>query len=397
MDETQEALGSVDPVSGNPVPPGGTPKGVRDDIPANLSEGEFVIPANVVRFIGVNTLIKLVEDSEKALTKMEKKGRMGQKEAPPAETPAPVQEEEDDIEFPFDPASLEAEEVTGNGPVNFNKGGLVDQDRIGFGQTQPNTPSPPGIKVFRDRTGFLRYLPVVNGQVIGQVPEGAQEVPGASTPNNQNQQKPQPAQQEGNSGKQKEEPIGPNISEMSAQEARQGLQGMQDIRNSTFGKAGMIAASQLVPGVGKAAALSARPIANAYADQVLSEDYGVESRGVLGAIFGGTALGRIMGFDDPIKDLEAWDTYKDVVTNYEKNNPKGTDPSSDWSGGLRGSTLAGPGFSADFKPEPEGFAPVNPRGKDEGNSGDRGSDNSSGNVGGDFGDRGGYASPGGLY
>ena len=34
--------GTVDPVSGNDVPPGSTQEEVRDDIPAQLSEGEFV-------------------------------------------------------------------------------------------------------------------------------------------------------------------------------------------------------------------------------------------------------------------------------------------------------------------------------------------------------------------
>ena len=40
--------GTVDPVSGNDVPPGSTQEEVRDDIPAQLSEGEFVFPADVV-------------------------------------------------------------------------------------------------------------------------------------------------------------------------------------------------------------------------------------------------------------------------------------------------------------------------------------------------------------
>ena len=35
---------TVDPVSGNDVPPGSTQEEVRDDIPAQLSEGEFVFP-----------------------------------------------------------------------------------------------------------------------------------------------------------------------------------------------------------------------------------------------------------------------------------------------------------------------------------------------------------------
>ena len=38
------------------LPIGSTQEEVRDDIPAQLSEGEFVFPADVVRFIGLNNL-----------------------------------------------------------------------------------------------------------------------------------------------------------------------------------------------------------------------------------------------------------------------------------------------------------------------------------------------------
>ena len=44
--------GEIDEVSGNEVPVGGTKKGVRDDISAMVSEGEFVFPEDVVRYIG---------------------------------------------------------------------------------------------------------------------------------------------------------------------------------------------------------------------------------------------------------------------------------------------------------------------------------------------------------
>ena len=39
-----------DPVSGNEIPPGSLAKEVRDDIPAQLSEGEYVVPADVVQY-----------------------------------------------------------------------------------------------------------------------------------------------------------------------------------------------------------------------------------------------------------------------------------------------------------------------------------------------------------
>ena len=51
--------GTVDPISGNEVPAGSTQEEVRDDIPAQLSEGEFVFPADVVRYIGLEKLMQM--------------------------------------------------------------------------------------------------------------------------------------------------------------------------------------------------------------------------------------------------------------------------------------------------------------------------------------------------
>ena len=59
--------GTVDPVSGNDVPVGSTQEEVRDDIPAQLSEGEFVFPADVVRFIGLNNLMQIRQEANRQL------------------------------------------------------------------------------------------------------------------------------------------------------------------------------------------------------------------------------------------------------------------------------------------------------------------------------------------
>ena len=69
--------GSVDPVSGNEVPSGSLKEEVRDDIPAKLSEGEFVFPADVVRFIGLDRLMKMRQLAKDGLRKMEEMGQMG--------------------------------------------------------------------------------------------------------------------------------------------------------------------------------------------------------------------------------------------------------------------------------------------------------------------------------
>lgn len=68
---------ATDPVSGNEIPIGSTAKEVRDDIDAKVSEGEYILPANVVRFFGVDYIEKLVAKAEKGLTEMDAKGRIG--------------------------------------------------------------------------------------------------------------------------------------------------------------------------------------------------------------------------------------------------------------------------------------------------------------------------------
>ena len=72
--------GSVDPESGNDVPIGSTKEEVRDDIPAMLSEGEFVFPADVVRYVGLENLMRIRQDAKMGLKKMEAMGQMGNSE-----------------------------------------------------------------------------------------------------------------------------------------------------------------------------------------------------------------------------------------------------------------------------------------------------------------------------
>ena len=103
--------GSIDPVSGNDVPPGSTQEEVRDDIPAQLSEGEFVFPADVVRFIGLNNLMQMRQQAKMGLKTMEDMGQMGNSD----EATMP-----DDL--PFDINDLDMED---DGVVQFADGGLA--------------------------------------------------------------------------------------------------------------------------------------------------------------------------------------------------------------------------------------------------------------------------------
>lgn len=68
---------SRDPISGNEIPAGSLAKEVRDDVDAKLSEGEYVVPADVVRYFGVNYFEKLRQKAKAGLEEMDKDGRIG--------------------------------------------------------------------------------------------------------------------------------------------------------------------------------------------------------------------------------------------------------------------------------------------------------------------------------
>jgi spore germination cell wall hydrolase CwlJ-like protein len=64
----------VDPVSGNPIPPGSTAENVRDDIDVNLSEGEYVLPADVVRWHGLKHIMDMQDEAKSGLMMMDSMG-----------------------------------------------------------------------------------------------------------------------------------------------------------------------------------------------------------------------------------------------------------------------------------------------------------------------------------
>jgi len=72
----------VDPVSGNDIPSGSMAEEVRDDIPAQLSDGEYVVPADVVRYYGVKFFEDLRERAKMGLQEMEMNGRIGGESVP---------------------------------------------------------------------------------------------------------------------------------------------------------------------------------------------------------------------------------------------------------------------------------------------------------------------------
>lgn len=100
-----------DPISGNEIPPGSLAEEVRDDIPAQLSEGEYVVPADVLRYYGVKFFEDLRTQAKMGLGEMEEDGRIGGE-------PIPADQVIDSQLSPEEEAELQA-------MMGMNEGGLA--------------------------------------------------------------------------------------------------------------------------------------------------------------------------------------------------------------------------------------------------------------------------------
>jgi hypothetical protein len=136
--------GSVDEVSGNDVPVGSLKEEVRDDIPAKLSEGEFVLSADVVRFYGLAHIMKMRDVAKAGLAKMDAMGQMGNSDEAITE---------DDM--PFSMEDLEVEDEEGNS-LEYADGGYVRKFEVGGynPSTGVNTSTNTGITMQAPVTSF---------------------------------------------------------------------------------------------------------------------------------------------------------------------------------------------------------------------------------------------------
>lgn len=65
-----------DEESGNAIPPGSNEMNVRDDIPAVLSDGEYVVPADVVRWHGLKHFMEMRDEAKMGLMSMFAEGQI---------------------------------------------------------------------------------------------------------------------------------------------------------------------------------------------------------------------------------------------------------------------------------------------------------------------------------
>ena len=152
--------GQVEEESGNEVPIGALKEEVADDVPAMVSEGEFVFPADVVRYIGLEKLMRLRQEAKMGLKRMEAMGQMGNSD----EATMP-----DDL--PFGEADIVIMGSAEPPPQEMYQGGIIQAANGGMMNYQPSS-------------GILGYQPSVyqGQQSTGQYVAPTSSV--ASTPQN---------------------------------------------------------------------------------------------------------------------------------------------------------------------------------------------------------------------
>jgi len=186
---------TVDPVSGNDVPPGSLPAEVRDDVPAQLSEGEYVVPADVVRYFGVKAFEDMRMQAKQGMADMDAEGRIGGD--PMQEEALPFSDEElMTVDTPEDDTMAMMNEggvvYAANG-VDIPPGVIVDNPYGGGYGLDPNDPTQvvSGIqggltgtgyeyKTYYNAAGLTVVIPFFDGVAQAMIPEGyASEAPKA--------------------------------------------------------------------------------------------------------------------------------------------------------------------------------------------------------------------------
>lgn len=161
------AVEEVDPVSGNEVPTGSLPEEVRDDIPARLSEGEYVVPADVVRYYGVKFFEDLRSQAKMGFDTMEANGRIG------GEPMGMEIVEPEDMQF--DMSELE---VVDDGVMGFDEGGFVDDGGAlglgseGIGLSGGEASTGIETRAYTNDAGDIIYIMFIGNTPMMAIPDG---------------------------------------------------------------------------------------------------------------------------------------------------------------------------------------------------------------------------------
>ena len=178
----------VDPISGNEVPSGSLAEEVRDDVPAQLSEGEFVVPADVVRYIGLEKLMQMRDQAKSGLAQMEQEGQMGGSPAP-----APEMQMQPEMSGGMEDIDIDAmiDGMEDSSVQSFDVGGFVKRDDGSWQYAGPTeadgfeganyadlmgnnfgTVPTTDTMTYVNADGHKIYIPVIDGKAAYAAPEG---------------------------------------------------------------------------------------------------------------------------------------------------------------------------------------------------------------------------------
>ena len=165
MDDSGESVNGVE------VPPGSLREEVADDIPAQLSEGEFVVPADVVRYIGLEKLMAMRDKAKQGLQRMNEMGQMGNAEE--VANPDQTFSEQGDEDFEAEIDDIMAEEGDDAMPEGFALGGIVTEADA----TKMDWTKNPVVDVryFKHPDGRVMFITYLNGKPATSIPEGFKE------------------------------------------------------------------------------------------------------------------------------------------------------------------------------------------------------------------------------
>jgi len=165
MDDSGEVVKGVE------VPTGSLASEVADDIPAQLSEGEFVIPADVVRYIGLEKLMAIRDKAKQGLSRMEEMGQMGNADQVnnPDQTFAEEDGEYEDDDFEGNIDSIMAED--GGEEVKMAAGGYM----TGADLSKAPKNSAIDVRYFKHADGRRIYITYINNRPMTAIPEGFTE------------------------------------------------------------------------------------------------------------------------------------------------------------------------------------------------------------------------------
>jgi len=168
---------AVEPTTGNEIPPGSLANEVRDDIDAKLSEGEYIVPADVVRYFGVRFFEDLRMQAKQGLSQMDAQGRIGGTAV--NQNGVPLEGEDEELTPEEEQMLMEALGQSGGAPVGMAEGGFASRNpafgAVGFDRSAFSMPQAGGFEsrvYYNPATKEKRSFQFMNGSPVGAIPAG---------------------------------------------------------------------------------------------------------------------------------------------------------------------------------------------------------------------------------